>query len=84
MTKDSSGPFRLEEMERDAGRQSSKQRAKVLQDLWKMDEHGVRPSKPRDHSELKVDARKGGKPDNDNDYSWKELLERKVCLIFGN
>jgi len=36
---------RLEEMEDEIGRQSSKQRAKVLHDLWMMDDHGVRPTK---------------------------------------
>ena len=38
--------FRLEEMDREVSRQSEKQRAKVLQDLWLMDDQGVRPVKP--------------------------------------
>jgi hypothetical protein len=35
----------LEELDRDAHRQTEKQRAKVLQDLWNMDDHGLRPTK---------------------------------------
>ena len=65
-------------MDRDAHRQTEKQRAKVLQDLWKMDDHGIRPTKtpkkPVDLSDLKVDTRKNK---SDNDSSWQELLEKK-------
>ena len=37
-------------MDRETQRQTEKQRAKVLQDLWKMDDHGVKPVRPSSKS----------------------------------
>ena len=77
-------------MEFEVERQSSNQRAKVLHDLWKMDDHGVRPTKkttmkaakPTEEASKKKkdvvdlsDLKVDTRKNKSDDSNWKDLFE---------